>query len=169
MAAARNRLLGLLVFAACKSRNAPPPSDAGVLADATRPQPAADASSAQAREAGGDASSPDGGPRSVSNSSSTTILLAGAGAGTCKLLRPALMQSYGGPAVLHFLHPGGTEVAELVFNEAGRPQRSNAPITRIDRAPPSVPMPPKTALPGCAVSRDVTYCPDASGAIHRTR
>jgi hypothetical protein len=114
-------------------------------------------------------STPEAGPRSVSNSASTTILLSDAGARACKLLRPALMQSYGGPAALHFIHPGGAEIAELVFNDAGRPELSAAPTVHLDRARAAVPMPPKTALPGCAVARATVYCPDASGAIHRTR
>jgi hypothetical protein len=105
--------------------------------------------------------------RPMSNAVSTTILAADAGAGACKLLRPALMQTFGGPAAIRFLHPGGAEIAELVFNDGGHPLFSDAPPVDAG-ALRDVPMPPKTTLPACAVARDVVYCPDTSGAIHRT-
>ena len=77
------------------------------------------------------------------------------------------MQTYGGPAAIRFVHVGGVEIAELVFNDVGHPQFSDAPP--IDAGVlRDVPMPPKTTLPACAVARDVVYCPDTSGAIHRT-
>ena len=105
--------------------------------------------------------------RAMSNSTSTTILAADAGVGTCKLLRPALMQTFGGPAAIRFVHVGRVEIAELVFNDDGHPQFSDAPPVGAGVLR-DVPIPPKTTLPGCAVARDVVYCPDTSGAIHRT-
>jgi hypothetical protein len=153
-----------VVLAGCKAQGAPSPPDASTVSVAHPRAVTTDASlaeTASARDAGDDS-------RPMSRSTSTTILAADAGVGTCKLLRPALMQTFGGPAAIRFLHPGGTEIAELVFNDAGHPQFSDAPPLYA-RALRDVPMPPKTTLPGCAVAGDVVYCPDATGAIHRTR
>jgi hypothetical protein len=58
-------------------------------------------------------------------------------------------------------------MAELIFNEASRPRFSDTPFMQ-RRSFVDVPMPPKTSLPGCAVVSNFVYCPDASGAIHRT-
>jgi hypothetical protein len=77
------------------------------------------------------------------------------------------MQPYGGPAALRFVGTGQASIAELVFNEASRPRFSGIPFTQ-KRSFLDVPMPPKTTLPGCAVLSDFVYCPDESGAIHRT-
>jgi hypothetical protein len=104
----------------------------------------------------------------MSSAVSTTILAADAGAGACKLLRPALMQTFGGPAAIRFVHVAGAEIAELVFNEGGHPRFSDAPPVGAGVLR-DVPMPPKTTLPGCAAAGDIVYCPDANGAIHRTR
>jgi hypothetical protein len=68
---------------------------------------------------------------------------------------------------MRFVGAGQAAMAELVFNEGSRPRFSGIPFTR-RRAFVDVPMPPKTSLPGCVVLSDFVYCPDASGAIHRT-
>ena len=78
------------------------------------------------------------------------------------------MQPYGGPAALRFVGAGQALMTELVFNEASRPRFSGTPFTHPRRSLIDVPMPPKTSLPGCAALPDKVYCPDASGAIHRT-
>jgi hypothetical protein len=150
------------LFAACKAQPTALRTDASPasLASARTSTDASTADASSTRDAGTDA-------RPMSNASSTTILAADAGAGACKLLRPALMQIYGGPAVIRFVRAWGTEIAELVFNDGGHPQFSAAPP--IDAGVlREVPMPPKTTLPSCAVARDVVYCPDEAGAIHRT-
>jgi hypothetical protein len=103
----------------------------------------------------------------MSKSVVTTILASDASASSCKLLRPPVMQPYGGPAALRFVGAGPASMAELVFNEASRPRFSGIPFTQ-KRSFVDVPMPPKTTLPGCAVLSDFVYCPDDSGAIHRT-
>jgi hypothetical protein len=103
----------------------------------------------------------------MSNSTATTILAPDASSSSCKLLRPPIMQPYGGPAALRFVGTGQAWMAELVFNEASRPRFSGIPFTQ-RRSFVDVPMPPKTSLPGCAVLSDFVYCPDASGEIHRT-
>ena len=121
-----------------------PPGDAAVPADA----------------------SPDA--RRMSKSAATTILAGDAGSSSCKLLRPPIMQPYGGPAALRFLGAGQAWMAELVFNESSRPRFSSTPFAQ-RRSLVDVPMPPKTSLPGCAALSDFVYCPDASGAIHRTK
>jgi hypothetical protein len=59
------------------------------------------------------------------------------------------------------------EVAELVFNDSGHPLLSDAPLRTRIRLPASVPMPPKTSLPGCTGAGGMVFCPDSSGAIHR--
>jgi hypothetical protein len=155
----------LILLSGCKSDPAPARTDAAPIAVSSARAPAiADASVVDAeapRDAGADA-------RRMSNATSTTILAADAGAGACKLLRPALMQTFGGPATIRFVHVAGTEIAELVFNEGGQPRFSDAPPVDAG-ALRDVPMPPKTTLPGCATANDVVYCPDANGAIHRTR
>lgn len=150
-----------VILAGCKAPRAPALADASASSVASVVVPdAAPADSGERPDVETDA-------RPMSNSVSTTILAADAGAGACKLLRPALMQTYGGPAAIRFLHPGGAEIAELVFNDGGHPQFSDAPPVDAGVVR-DVPMPPKTTLPGCAVAGDVVYCPDASGAIHRT-
>jgi hypothetical protein len=103
----------------------------------------------------------------MSKSITTTILAPDASSSSCKLLRPPIMQPYGGPAALRFVGVGQAGMAELIFNEASRPRFSGIPFTR-RRSFVDVPMPPKTSLPGCAVLSDFVYCPDASGDIHRT-
>jgi hypothetical protein len=118
-----------------------------------------------------DASLPNDAPsdaQRMSKSTATTILAADAGAGSCKLLKPPIMQPYGGPAALRFVGIGRAAMAELVFNEAAHPRFSGIPIGQ-KRSFLDVPMPPKTTLPGCAVLSDYVYCPDASGAIHRSK
>jgi hypothetical protein len=77
------------------------------------------------------------------------------------------MQPYGGPAALRFVGTGQARMAELIFNEASRPRFSGIPFTQ-RRSFVDVPIPPKTSLPGCVALSDFVYCPDASGAIHRT-
>jgi hypothetical protein len=114
------------------------------------------------------ASAPRDAARAMSNAMSMTLLASDAGSRSCKLLRPPLMQSYGGPAAIRFVHVGGAELAGLVFNDVGRPQFSDAPLA-VDRSVPEVPMPPKTTLTSCAVARDFVYCPDDKGAIRRVR
>ena len=109
-------------------------------------------------DAGGDS-------HTISQGGSTTILAGDAGVGTCKLLRPALMQPYSGPAVIRFVRVGGAEVAELVFNDGGHPQLSDAPLVAA-AATRDVAMPAKSTLPSCAVAGRAIYCPDANGAIH---
>ena len=103
----------------------------------------------------------------MSSSVVTTILASDASASSCKLLRPPIMQPYGGPAALRVVGAGQAWMAELVFNEASRPRFSGIPFTQ-RRSFVDVPMPPKTTLPGCAVLSDFVFCPDESGAIHRT-
>jgi hypothetical protein len=164
------RASAILVFcvvalAGCKGKRAPKPPDSTTGAAAgARVITSVDAvpkDAAPPHDAAADA-------RRMSHSASTTILAADAGAGACKLLRPALMQTHGGPAAIRFVHAGTAEIAELVFNEAGRPHFSAAPLARAG-AIPEIPMPPKTTLPGCAVAApDIVYCPDSSGAVHRT-
>ncbi len=153
--------LWFVLLAGCKAPRGPALADASAIDVAnTVVTDAAPTDASDRRDVQADA-------RAMSSSVSTTILAADAGAGACKLVRPALMQTFGGPAVIRFLHLGGAEIAELVFNDGGHPQFSDAPP--IDAgAPRDVPMPPKTTLPACAIARDVVYCPDASGAIHRT-
>jgi hypothetical protein len=97
----------------------------------------------------------------------TTILAPDASSSSCKLLRPPIMQPYGGAAALRFIGAGQAWMAELVFNDASRPRFNGIPFTQ-RRSFVDVPMPPKTSLPGCAVLSDFVYCPDESGAIHRT-
>jgi hypothetical protein len=104
----------------------------------------------------------------MSKSGATTILASDASASSCKLLRPPIMQPYGGPAALRFAGTGQAWMAELIFNEASRPRFSGIPFTQ-KRSFVDVPMPPKTTLPGCVVLSDFVYCPDESGAIHRTQ
>jgi hypothetical protein len=118
-----------------------------------------------------DASDPTDGSsdvRRMSKSSATTILAADASLNSCKLLRPPIMQPYGGPAVLRFVGTGRASMAELIFNESSRPRFSGTPFTQ-KRSFVDVPMPPKTTLPGCVALSDFVYCPDTSGAIHRTQ
>ena len=103
----------------------------------------------------------------MSKTTTTTILAPDASSNSCKLLRPPIMQPYGGPAALRFVGAGQASMAELIFNEASRPRFSGIPFAQ-RRSFVDVPMPPKTSLPGCAVLSDFVYCPDASGAIHRT-
>jgi hypothetical protein len=103
----------------------------------------------------------------MSKSLATTILAPDASANACKLLRPPIMQAYGGPAALRFVGAGQAWLAELIFNEASRPRFSGTPLKQ-RRSFVDVPMPPKTTLPGCAALSNFVYCPDASGAIHRT-
>jgi hypothetical protein len=90
------------------------------------------------------------------------------GALACKLLRPPIMQTYGGSAAIRFAGADGADAApELVFNDQGRPRVSIVP--RPTGSPAAdVPLPPKSTLPRCAVARDVIFCADASGAIRRT-
>lgn len=90
-----------------------------------------------------------------------------AGAGACKLLRPPIMQPYGGPAAIRFVDSEGVETPELVFNDDGHPRRSMVPRSTAP-ATANIPMPPKSMLPSCAVARDLIFCADASGAIRRT-
>ena len=149
------------VPAGCQSKPAPPTTDVS-LVDAARANRADLAVKTQALpDAASDA-------RPMSNATSTTILSADAGAGACKLLRPAVMQTAGGPGAVRFVRAGAAEIAELVFNDEGRPVFSDAPF-KPDAGVRDVPMPPKTVLPGCAAAGGVVYCPDPSGAIHRTR
>jgi hypothetical protein len=103
----------------------------------------------------------------MSKSAATTILAADASSSSCKLLRKPIMQPYGGPAALRFVGAGQASMAELIFNEASRPRFSGTPFTQ-RRSLLDVPMPPKTTLPGCVALSKFVYCPDASGAIHRT-
>ena len=102
----------------------------------------------------------DAGPdvRAMSNSTSTTILAADAGVGTCKLLRPALMQTFGGPAAIRFVHVGRVEIAELVFNDDGHPQFSDAPPVGAGVLR-DVPMPPKTTLPAARLRETSCIAP----------
>ena len=117
-----------------------------------------------------DASVPADGPPDVqrmSKSTATTILAPDASSSSCKLLRPPIMQPYGGPAALRFVGAGQALMTELIFNEASRPRFSGIPFTQ-RRSFVDVPMPPKTSLPACAVLSDFVFCPDANGEIHRT-
>lgn len=104
----------------------------------------------------------------MSKSVVTTILAGDASASSCKLLRPPVMQPYGGPAALRFIGAGQASIAELIFNEASRPRFSGVPFAQ-RRSLLDVPMPPKTSLPGCVVLSDFVFCPDSSGAVHRTQ
>jgi hypothetical protein len=172
-------LLALLVgMTACKPRGGP-------FAERSFADASASESGAAARSAASgfgsaaasrlstppvDASVPADGPpdsRRMSQSITTTILAPDASSTSCKLLRPPVMQPYGGPAALRFVGAGQALMAELVFNEASRPRFSGIPFTQ-RRSFMDVPMPPKTSLPGCAVLSNFVYCPDANGEIHRT-
>lgn len=90
-----------------------------------------------------------------------------AGAGACKLLRPPIMQTYGGPAAIHFVESDGVETPELVFNDEGHPRRGIVPRSTAP-SPASVPMPSKCTLPSCVAAHDLVFCADASGAIRRS-
>jgi hypothetical protein len=171
-------LLALIVgMTACNARGGP--SAERSLADAASESILAAGSSASNFDSSAaprapaplvDAAVPRDGPsdvRRMSKSITTTILAPDASSSSCKLLRAPIMQPYGGPAALRFVGVGQAWMAELIFNEASRPRFSDTPFMQ-RRSFVDVPMPPKTSLPGCAVVSNFVYCPDASGAIHRT-
>ncbi|MET0591385.1 MAG: hypothetical protein ABW133_01715 [Polyangiaceae bacterium] len=154
---------------ACKSRD-----DAGSSADASTAKSSAAPRSSASASPSTDASTDAGAlvdassdVRRMSSSATTTILAADASSNSCKLLRPPIMQPYGGPAFLRFVGAGSASMAELVFNESSRPRFSGTPLAQ-RRSFVDVPMPPKSTLPGCVALSQYVYCPDANGAIHRT-
>jgi hypothetical protein len=160
---------------ACKKGGGPPAeralADASASASARSSAPAFGSAAPRPSALAGDASlraDASSDTRKMSSSVATTILASDASASSCKLLRPPIMQPYGGPAALRFVGTGQARMAELVFNEASRPRFSGIPFTQ-RRSFLDVPMPPKTTLPGCAVLSDFVYCPDENGAIHRTQ
>ena len=168
-------LLALSTMTACKTRGAGTERSRG---DASAGGPLSAGASASGFSSAAprgsapsmDASLPtDAAPdaQKMSKSSATTILAADASASSCKLLRPPMMQPYAGAAALRFVGAGQAWMAELVFNEASRPRFSGIPFTQ-RRAFVDVPMPPKTSLPGCVALSEFVFCPDASGAVHRT-
>jgi hypothetical protein len=91
---------------------------------------------------------------------------ADAGAGGCKLLRGPLAQPFNGPSTLRMVERAEGPLAELVVNAGGAPRFYDI-LPGDAGAPPQV-VPPKSTLPPCAAARDVVFCPDASGAIHRS-
>jgi hypothetical protein len=91
---------------------------------------------------------------------------ADAGAGGCKLLRGPLAQPFNGPAKLRMVERAEGQLAELVVNAGGAPRFYDV-LPGDAGAPPQV-VPPKSTLPACAAARDAVFCPDASGAIHRS-
>jgi len=166
--------LGWLASFGCRDRG--PPPEAGTAAADPAPL-AADAAPARALAstsgAAGAAAPVDAGGVALLREAgliqrrAAAGLSADAGAGACKLLRPPIMQPYGGPAVIRFVESDGGETPELVFNDEGHPRRSLVPRST-SPASANVPMPPKSTLPSCAVARDLIFCPDVSGAIRRT-
>jgi hypothetical protein len=146
----------LVMAAACESKRAREMERAPVAPA----RPASPEAGVRPRDAGAEAGTPDAAVRRV------VWFGADAGAAACKLLRPPMMQSYGGPAAIRLIQSKNIDLAQLIFNEDGRPRFSDIPRQPI--ALTTAVMPPKSALPGCALARDVAFCADGVGAIRRT-
>jgi hypothetical protein len=106
-------------------------------------------------------------PRSAPRASPpSTGMTRDGGAPTCKIVGGPTAQPFVGPSALRMAPRTEGEVPELVYNDGGSPRVYDARITISRRQGPA---PAKSTLPACAVTDDVFYCPDATGAIHRSR
>jgi hypothetical protein len=85
------------------------------------------------------------------------------GVTSCKMSGPPALQRFVGPALLRLAPSTDTDAIELVYNDAGTPRVFDG------RAMDGGTLPPKSTIPSCAAAGDVFYCPDASGAVHRSR
>jgi hypothetical protein len=92
------------------------------------------------------------------------------GSGECKALRPAYVDaSFIAPVALRVVERGGVDVAQLVFNDSGVPRVVEVTAAAPDAGATADVARTKSTLPACAVAGDVTYCPDATGAVHAWR
>jgi hypothetical protein len=106
-------------------------------------------------------------PAPVAPAPATSAAFVGdGGVGNCKLASGPAAQPFNGPALLRIASRPEGDVAELVFNEGGSPRMYEE---RFGDAKPRGPTPPKSPIPACATALDFFYCPDASGAIHKSR
>jgi hypothetical protein len=78
---------------------------------------------------------------------------------------PAVLQPFVGPALLRLSPSSDADAVELVYNEAGSPRIFDG--RAVDAGARGVPA--KSTIPACAAAGDVFFCPDPSGAIHRSR
>jgi hypothetical protein len=77
-----------------------------------------------------------------------------------------LAQPFNGPSVLRMVDRADGQIPELIFNAGGSPQFYD--VLPGDSGAHLQFVPPKSALPSCAAAGNVVFCPDATGAIHRS-
>jgi hypothetical protein len=107
----------------------------------------------------------DAGPRLIAATSAPT---SDAGSPACRQLGAASIQGFNGPVAMHLITRLDADIAELVFNEGGRPRTVVPVLAPIDAGVPSSDAPPpKSPLPACAIAGEAIYCADATGAIRR--
>ncbi len=152
-----------LLGAACSHRETREGADASPTVAATVASSEPSPSGIDASTGVGDASPPS----SRVGAGVVAIANADAGAAGCKLLRGPLAQPFNGPSMLRMVERAEGQLAELVVNVGGSPRFYDI-LPGDSGAPPQL-VPPKSSLPSCAAARDTLFCPDATGAIHRSR
>jgi hypothetical protein len=147
-----------LAALSCGKRRAVESSDASTAAVANEASVAGSATAASSR-----APRP---PVPPAPATSAAVFSADGGNASCKFLGGPTLQTFNGPALLRMAARAEGEVAELVYNEGGSPRLYDA---RVGDAGARGPLPAKSPLPPCAAVQGFFYCPDASGAIHKSR
>jgi hypothetical protein len=142
-----------LTLVGCTPKRAAERADAGATPVISAPAPSASATPP---------------PRPSAAKTAAVIPAGDAGAPACKVLRGPIAQPFHGPAALRIVSRADAEIAQVVFNDNGAP-RSYDVLPGDAGALPGEEAGPKSALPPCALTRDVAFCPDTNGAIHRTR
>jgi hypothetical protein len=151
-------VLGAILLSCGKRRPVEAAADAAILA-------ASGVTSASSAPAPSSVRPPK--PPAVAPAPATSATFVGdGGVGTCKLVGAPTPQPFNGPALLRIAARPEGDTAELVFNEAGSPRIYDA---RVGDAGARGPTPPKSPIPACAAALDFFFCPDASGAIHKSR
>jgi hypothetical protein len=93
------------------------------------------------------------------------VWIGDAGVAACKMIGAPALQRFVGPALLRSAPSSDADAVEVVYNDAGFPRIFDGrPVDAATRGTPA-----KSTIPSCAAAGDVFYCPDATGAIHRSR
>jgi hypothetical protein len=155
--ASRAFCLAVLVVGAmsCGKRNQAAGRDASTGAASAAPPPASIAAA------------PSNSVKVAAAAPATSAVVSGdGGVASCKITGGPTLEPFNGPALLRIAARGGADVAELVFNEGGSPRVYDA---RVGDTGPRGPAPAKSTIPACAAAEGFYFCPDAGGAIHKSR